>query len=63
MIDDEEKGSFDKERATTETSDKDLPTKTFLRRPSHEDLPTKIKGKDNNEDDKGKGRASNTKIH
>ena len=29
-----------------------LPTKTFRRRPSHEDLPTKIKGKDNNEDDK-----------
>ena len=41
MIDDEEKGSFDKERATTETSDKDLPTKTFQRRPSDEDLPTK----------------------
>ena len=41
MIDDEEKGSFDKERATTETSDKDLPTKTFQRRPSDEDLHTK----------------------
>ena len=63
MIDDEEKGSFDKARATTETSDEDLPTKTFRRRPSDEDLPTKIKEKKNNEDDKEKGRVTNTKIH